>query len=172
MGYFCFNVGLKTVLGSTHVVEQLSFSMFPSILTFDLDSILGSFLTFWGPNWLFWRSRKGSKTFFVSTNIVEQLSFSLLPSILTFDFDLISGHFWHFGALIGYFWGWSRVQQLFWGLLIKTNDSCVVSFALVLLYHVVLRPPAYSQFFWHTDRQTNIRTHRSSSWNLKSLECT
>ena len=32
--------GSKTVLGFTHVVEQLSFSMFPLILTF---------LTFWGP---------------------------------------------------------------------------------------------------------------------------
>ena len=46
-------VGSTTVLGSTHVVEQLSFSMFPSILTFDFDIILGSFLTFWGPNGLF-----------------------------------------------------------------------------------------------------------------------
>ena len=36
-------------LGSTHVVEQLSFSLFLSILTFDFDSIFGSFLTFWGP---------------------------------------------------------------------------------------------------------------------------
>ena len=45
--------GSKTVLGSTHVVEQLSFSMLPSILTFDFDLILGSFLTFWGPNGLF-----------------------------------------------------------------------------------------------------------------------
>ena len=42
--------GWKTVLGYTHVVEQLSFSMFPSILTFDFDLILWSFLTFWGPN--------------------------------------------------------------------------------------------------------------------------
>ena len=42
--------GSKTVLGYTHVVEQLSFSMFPSNLTFDLDIVLGSFLTFWGPN--------------------------------------------------------------------------------------------------------------------------
>ena len=38
---------------STHIVEQLSFSMLPSILTFDFDLILGSFLTFWGPNGLF-----------------------------------------------------------------------------------------------------------------------
>ena len=40
--------GSKTVLGSTHVVEQLSFSMLPSILTFDFDLILGS-LDFLGP---------------------------------------------------------------------------------------------------------------------------
>ena len=45
--------GSKTVLGSTHVVEQLSFSMLPSILTFDFDLILGSFLTFCGLNGLF-----------------------------------------------------------------------------------------------------------------------
>ena len=48
--------GPKTVLGSPHVVEQLSFSMIPSILTFDFDLILGSFFTFWGPNGLFWGS--------------------------------------------------------------------------------------------------------------------
>ena len=41
------------MLWSTHVVEQLSFSMLPSILTFDFDLILGSFLTFCGPNGLF-----------------------------------------------------------------------------------------------------------------------
>ena len=42
-------LGLKTVLGSSHVVEQLSFCMYPSILIFDFDLIFGSFLTFWGP---------------------------------------------------------------------------------------------------------------------------
>ena len=41
------------VLRSTHVVEQLSFSLFLSILTFDFNSIFGSFLTFLGPNGLF-----------------------------------------------------------------------------------------------------------------------
>ena len=39
-----------TVLRSAHVVEQLSFSMFPSILRFDFDLILGLFLTFGGPH--------------------------------------------------------------------------------------------------------------------------
>ena len=44
MGYF--GVGEGFVVGSTHVVEQLSFCMFPSILTFEFDSILRLFLTF------------------------------------------------------------------------------------------------------------------------------
>ena len=38
---------------STNVVEQLSFSMIPSIKTFEYDLILGLFLTVWGPNGLF-----------------------------------------------------------------------------------------------------------------------
>ena len=38
--------GLKTVLGYTHVVEQLSFSMIPCILTLKFDLILGSFCLF------------------------------------------------------------------------------------------------------------------------------
>ena len=33
--------GSKTVFGSTYVVEQLSSSLFLSILTFDFDLILG-----------------------------------------------------------------------------------------------------------------------------------
>ena len=46
--------GSNTILGSTYVVEQLSFSTFPSFLTFEFDLILGSFLTFRGSNGLFW----------------------------------------------------------------------------------------------------------------------
>ena len=38
--------GFKKSFGSTHVVEQLSFSILPLILTFDFDLIFGSFLTF------------------------------------------------------------------------------------------------------------------------------
>ena len=53
---------MTTVLGSTDVVEQLSFSMFLSILTLDFDLVLGSFLTFWSPNGLFLGLGKGSKT--------------------------------------------------------------------------------------------------------------
>ena len=40
-------------MGSTDVSEQLFFSIVPSILTFDFDFILGSFLTFLGPIGLF-----------------------------------------------------------------------------------------------------------------------
>ena len=43
----------KVFLGSTHVAEQLLFSMFPSNLTFGFDSILGSFFTLWDSNGLF-----------------------------------------------------------------------------------------------------------------------
>ena len=93
-------------MGSTCVVEQLSFSMFPSILTFDFDLILGSFFTFGGPNGLFFGLGKGLKTVLGSTYVIEQMSFSMFPSILTFDFDLILGSFFTFGALTGYFWGW------------------------------------------------------------------
>ena len=45
--------GSTTVFGSTHAVEQISFSLFLSILTFTFDLILGSFSTFWGTNGLF-----------------------------------------------------------------------------------------------------------------------
>ena len=78
--------GSKTVLGSTHVVEQLSFCMFPSILIFYFYLILGSF---WGPSGLFLVSRSGSKHVLESTHIVKQLLFSIVSSILSFAFDLI-----------------------------------------------------------------------------------
>ena len=83
-------------MGSTHVVEQLSFSLFLSIQTFDFDLILGSFLTFWGPNGLFFGLGKGSKTVSGSTHVVEQLSFPMFPSFLRFDFDLILGSYFYF----------------------------------------------------------------------------
>ena len=44
-------MGSKTALGSTHVIEQLLFSIVPSILTFYFDFILGLFLAFLGPKW-------------------------------------------------------------------------------------------------------------------------
>ena len=44
---------VQIVLGFTHIVQQLLFSLFFTILTFDIDIILGLFFTFWGPNGLF-----------------------------------------------------------------------------------------------------------------------
>ena len=82
----------KTVLGSTHVVEQFSFCMFLSILIFDFDLILGSFWTFWGPNGTFGGAGEGSTTVLWSTHVAEQLSFCMLLSDLI-DFDLILGSF-------------------------------------------------------------------------------
>ena len=92
-------------MGSTHVVDQLSFSMIPSIPSFEFDLILGSFLTFWGPNGLFLGLGKGPNTDLGSTHVVEQLSFSMFPSILTFDFDLILGSFLTFWGPNGLFLG-------------------------------------------------------------------
>ena len=66
-----------TVLGLNHVVEQLSFSMFLSILTFYFDLILGSLFNFWGPNGLILGLGKGSSTVLGSTHVVEQLLFSM-----------------------------------------------------------------------------------------------
>ena len=83
--------GWKIVLRSTHVVEQLSFSIVPSIPTFDFDYILGSSFTFLGPNVLFLCLGKGSKTVLGSDHVVEQLSFSIVPSILTLHYDSILG---------------------------------------------------------------------------------
>ena len=97
--------GSTTVLGSNHVVEQLSFSMFLSILTFQFDIIFGSFFTFWGPNRLFLGLGKSSTTVLGSTHVVEQVSFSLFLSILTFYFDLFLGSFLTFWGPNGLFLG-------------------------------------------------------------------
>ena len=61
--------GSKIVLGSTHVVEQLLFSIVPSILTFDFYLILGVIFTFLGPNRLFLGSDQGSKIVLGSPHI-------------------------------------------------------------------------------------------------------
>ena len=67
--------GSTTVLGSTHIVEQFSFFfMFLSILTFELDLILGSFFTFWGRNGLLLGFGKGSTIVLGSTHVFQQLS--------------------------------------------------------------------------------------------------
>ena len=83
--------------------------MFLSILKFDFYSILGSFLTYWGPNRPFLGLGKGSNTVLGSAYVVEQLSFSMFPLNLLFYFDLMLGPFLLFGALMSYFWGRGRV---------------------------------------------------------------
>ena len=40
---------VRIVLGPTHIVQHLLFSLFPSILAVDFDLILGLFWTFLGP---------------------------------------------------------------------------------------------------------------------------
>ena len=92
-------------MGFTYVVEQLSSSLFLSILTFEFDLILGSFCTFWGHNGLFLGLGKGSNTVLGSTHVVEQLSFSMFLSISIFDFYLILGSFSSFLGPNGLFLG-------------------------------------------------------------------
>ena len=96
-------LGFKNFFGSTIVVEQLLFSIVPSILTFDFD------LIFWSTNGFFWGRGRFQKNILGSTHLVEQLLSSMFPSILTFDFYLILGLFFYF---LG------KVRKLFWGLLI------------------------------------------------------
>ena len=68
-----YRKGSKNVLRSSPVVKQLLFSLFLSILIFDFDLILGSFLSFLGPNRLYFGLGKGSTTVLGSTHVVEQL---------------------------------------------------------------------------------------------------
>ena len=68
--------------------------MFSSILTFDFDLILGQFLTFWGPNGLFWGLESGAKIVLGCNNKVQQLLFPMFYSILTFDFLGLFLTFW------------------------------------------------------------------------------
>ena len=71
----------------------------------NFDRILGSLLTFWGPNVLFLGLGKGSETVLGSLHVFEQLKFSLFLSILTVDFDSILGSLLTFwgpnGLLLG-----------------------------------------------------------------------
>ena len=64
MGFFGVGVGFDNCFGVySCVVEQLSFSLFLLILTFDFDLIFGSFLTFWALTGYFWGWRRIQKMF-------------------------------------------------------------------------------------------------------------
>ena len=64
IGYFEGLGQVKIVLGSTHIVQHLLFSLCPSILAVNFDLILGFVLDFLGPNGLFLGSMWGSKICF------------------------------------------------------------------------------------------------------------
>ena len=57
----------KTFIGSTHKAEQVLFSMFPSILSFNFDTILFFYLL--GSNCFFWEVGYNSQTVFGSTHM-------------------------------------------------------------------------------------------------------
>ena len=70
IGYFLGSgQGSKTVLGSTHVIEKLLFPIDPSILTFNFDLILRSFLAFLGPQHAFLGVGVGFKNYLGSPYI-------------------------------------------------------------------------------------------------------
>ena len=86
--------------------------MFPSIITFVFDHILGPFRRSLGPKGLFWES----------THVVETLLFSMFPSILTFDYDIISRSFFTFWGPKGHFLSQGIVKKSILGLLISLNN--------------------------------------------------
>ena len=90
MGYFWGRSRVQKLVWGllAHGIEQLLFSMFLSILTFDFDLIL-VFFSFWGLYSAILGVGVGFDNCF---HIVEQLS------ILTFIFDSIMGSFLTFGG--------------------------------------------------------------------------
>ena len=116
MGYFWVQCGVQILFwGPLMQLNNFYFFMFPSILSFDFDSILGSFWTFLGPTGLFLGLGQGSKTVLRSTQNLKKLSFSMLPSIVTFDFDFILGSFWTFLGPTGLFLGSGQGPKMFLG---------------------------------------------------------
>ena len=99
---------MTTVLGSTHVVEQLSFSMFPSTLAFDFDLMLGSPLTFWALMGYFWGWGRVRNCFGVYSCSCS--TFILYVSVNSgIGFYLIFGSFLTFWGPNGIFLDWGRV---------------------------------------------------------------
>ena len=87
----------KTFFESTHIAEQLLFSMLLWFLTFIVDLILGSFMAFWGPMGLFFWLGKGSKDVLGAAYIIHRLLFSRNGSIWALIYILnVLTHFWKF----------------------------------------------------------------------------
>ena len=80
--------------------------MFPSILIFDFDLLLGSCKLFGAQIGIYW-ARVISKAVLGSTHKAEQLLFSVLTSNITFVFDIILVSFLGFS---GPKWAILRVQ--------------------------------------------------------------
>ena len=88
--------GRKTVFGSTHIVQQLFFSMFPSILILEFDIILGVGLAFWGLMPILWQG-KFSKN--VLRSYYKAENFHLCAS---FNYNLC---FWSNSWFFWSYWG-------------------------------------------------------------------
>ena len=88
--FWGLGLGWKTIVESAHVVELLFFSLVPSILSFDFNSILGSLLTFLALYGLFLGSGYDPKTVLGSSHITNKFCLQTIALSCTFEF-LCSG---------------------------------------------------------------------------------
>ena len=117
LGYFWVQCGAqKLSLGPFVQLSNFHFLWFPEFWRLNLTLFYGHFV-FWGTNGLFLSLIWVSKTVLGSTHVVYQLSFLWFPEFWNLNLTEFWGHFCLFGALMGWFGGRSRVQQLFWDLL-------------------------------------------------------
>jgi len=116
-------LGSETVLESTHVVEQLSFSMIWIWLKF------GVIFVFWGPKWAGFGVRVcfnncfGVYSFSWTTFILYVSVYSNIWFLLNF------GHFWLFEAQLGYFSSWMGLTMVFGSIRVVEQ----LSFSMILL---------------------------------------
>ena len=75
MGYL-IGVGVESI----HVVEQLSFSMIPSMVAFEFDLNLGVIFYFLGPYGLIFGFEQAVKAAMGSTHVIDQLLSSMFSS--------------------------------------------------------------------------------------------
>ena len=120
----------KTVLGSTHVVEQLSFCMFLSIHIFDFYLILESSFTFLAIMTIIIIFGVGVGF----DNCFGVYSYCWISFIFYVSFNSDLWIWLNFGVLFtffgpnGLFFGLELVRQLFWGLPMQLNNCYLLCF--------------------------------------------
>ena len=115
--------GSKTFLEITYVDNQLP------IFSLLIQPNLGPFGTFGAFQSYFWGQSQVQNLFWELLIYTNNFFFKCSSISLTINCPIFSlliqpnlGPFGTFGAFQSYFWGWSQVQNLFWELLIYTNN--------------------------------------------------